>query len=141
MKLSKLEARKFGRFRYADPNDLESLDEYAEWLEALLHEPCSIWEKEDGTLILLEIRQLVAKVNGLKIEVYSNEHPPPHFHVKSPNVDASFTIEGCELLNGNVSSGDYKKVQYWHQSSKSYLIEIWNSTRPSGCVVGEYKGT
>lgn len=141
MKLPKEQARKCGRFRYADPGDLEDLNEYAEWLEAILHEPCSVWEEEDGTLILLEIRQLVARVNGLRIEIYSNEHPPPHFHVKSPNVDASFTIQDCKILNGEVSSGDLKKVQYWHNASKPFLINVWNSTRPSDCVVGAYCGT
>jgi hypothetical protein len=83
----------------------------------------------------------VAKVNGLKIEIYSNEHPPPHFHVKSPNVNASFDIENCLLLEGNVDTKDKKKIQFWHKQTKPILINVWNSTRPTHCTVGEYECT
>ena len=77
-------------------------------------------------------------MNGLKIEIYPNEHPPPHFHVKSPNINASFSIESCTKLRGNINPKDLSKVKYWYKHSKSLLIDIWNSTRPTNCVVGEY---
>jgi len=100
-------------FHTVDPAELDSFDEWAKWLEALLHNPCSIWE-EDGELVLLECKQLVERLNGLRIEIYPNEHAPPHFHVKSPNVDASFTIDECKLLKGAISGGDVKKIRYFH---------------------------
>jgi len=109
MKLTKELARKHGLFHLIEPEELDGLDEYTEWLEAILHGPCSIWEEDDGELVLIEIRQLVDRINGLKIEIYSNEHPPPHFHVKSPNVNASFSIESCEKLEGSINSQDLKK--------------------------------
>lgn len=140
MKHSKDEAKKQEIFRHVNTNELDCIQDYAKWLEALLHEPCSIWEADDGTLVLLEIKQLVSRVYGLKIEIYSNEHPPPHFHVKSPNVDASFAIENCELIKGKISPGDHKKIRFWYIASKKLLIEIWNTTRPGDCVVGEYNG-
>lgn len=141
MNIPKDLARKTGRFHSVSPNDLDGFDDYAEWLEAILHEPCSVWEEDDGQLMLLEIRQLVARINGIKIEVYPNEHPPPHFHVKSPNIDASFCIESCGKLEGKVSSQDHLKIKFWHQSSKALLVDSWNKTRPTGCVVGMYNGT
>ena len=97
--------------------------------------------EENGESFLIEIKQLVARVYGLKIEVYSNEHPPPHFHVKSPNINASFDIESCSLLQGDLDSRDRKKIQFWHKHAKSLLIEAWNSTRPTNCTVGAYEGT
>ena len=127
------------RLQLDDTNSFTTLAELAGWLEMLLHEPCSIWEKENGELVLLQIRQLVARLNGLKIEVYPNEHPPPHFHVTSPKVSASFTIDECKKLEGVISSGDLQKVRYWHQSAKSLLIDSWNSSRPTNCVVGQFK--
>ncbi|WP_323816408.1 DUF4160 domain-containing protein [Cellvibrio sp. NN19] len=141
MEITKELARKIHRFHLANPNDLAGIEEFTEWLEAILHEPCSVWENEDGSLQLLEIRQLVERLNGLKIEIYSDEHAPPHFHVKSPNINASFSIESCELIAGEISSQEYKKVKYWHNHSKNVLIQKWNSTRPENCVVGPYKGT
>lgn len=76
----------------------------------------------------------------LKIEIYPDEHPPPHFHVKSPNIDASFNIESCNLLKGEIEGRDKKKIEYWHKHAKPLLIEIWNSTRPTNCTVGAYQG-
>lgn len=121
-----------------DPAELGGFEEWAEWLEAILHNPCSVWDR-DGELVLLEIRQLVARVNGIRIEIYANEHAPPHFHVRSPNVDASFAIVDCRKLAGDVSPGDLRKIRYWHKHAKPLLIERWNSTRPTDCVVGKYQ--
>jgi Domain of unknown function (DUF4160) len=140
MEISKELARKVHRFHLVNPEDLVGMDEFTEWLEAILHEPCSVWENEDGSLQLLEIRQLVARLNGLKIEIYSDEHAPPHFHVKSPNVNASLSIESCHLIAGEIGAQEYKKVKLWHSHSKNLLIQTWNSTRPYNCRVGTYKG-
>lgn len=143
MKLSDMsveELKKTPWFHTVDPARLVSLEDYAYWLEAILHNPCNLWVR-DGEEFLIEIKQLVARVHGLKIEVYANEHPPPHFHVKSPNVDASFDIEDCRLIQGEVSGNDYRKIQFWHKHSKELLIQAWNSTRPFNCSVGQYGGT
>jgi hypothetical protein len=143
MKLSEIpveELKDTRWFHNVDPEKLRSFEDFAAWLEAILHNPCSVWE-EDGEEFLIEIKHLVARVNGLKIEVYSNEHPPPHFHVKSPNVNASFEIENCAFLEGQVDSRDKKKIEFWHRRTKPLLIEAWNSTRPTDCTVALYKGT
>ncbi|MGB0206132.1 MAG: DUF4160 domain-containing protein [Neptuniibacter sp.] len=132
--------RKTPYFHLVNPDKLETLDDFAAWLEAILHNPCNACEA-DGEVFLIEIKQLVARVNGLKIEVYSNEHPPPHFHVKSPNIDASSDIENCSLIEGHIGGRDRKKIEYWHKHAKSLLVESWNSTRPTNCTVGAYEGT
>lgn len=138
MRLSKKHIRRTPIFYLVDPQELKDFDEWAEWLEALLHAPCVVNEV-NGELVLLEIRLQVAKLDGLKIEVYPNEHPPPHFHVKSPNVDATFTIENCKKLRGNISGGDFRKIRYWHKHSKPILLKHWNMTRPTDCVITKYR--
>ena len=138
MFMPKEQAKAARRFHLVNPAELETLEEWALWLESLLHDPCSIFER-NGELLLLESKQLVDRLNGLKFEVYPNEHPPPHFHVKSPEVDASFAIEDCRQLTGTISAQAAQKVKYWHSFSKHKLIEAWNSTRPTNCVVGPYR--
>jgi len=140
MSLSKSELKKSPYFHLVDPMELDGLQEHAEWLNAILHNPCMVWE-ENGEYVLIEIKQLVAKVNGLKIEIYANEHPPPHFHVKSPNIDACFSIEDCKLINGTASPKDLNKIRFWHTHAKPLLIESWNATRPTSCTVGKYSGS
>ena len=54
----------------------------------------------DGRLYY--IKELVGQVNGLKIYIYADDHPPPHFHVRGGGIDAMFSIEDCALLRGDI---------------------------------------
>ena len=83
-----------------------------------------------------EIRKLVNRIDNIKIEIYPNEHPPPHFHVKTSNFNVSLTIENCEILEGSLNSSDYKKVKYFHSNHRDTLVKVWNKLRPSNCPVG-----
>jgi hypothetical protein len=127
-------------FCSVDPHELETFEEFAYYLEALLTGPCAVWE-EGGELTLRHIKARVDTVGGLKIEIYPDEHTPPHFHVRSATVDASFRIEDCSCLAGQISRSDFDKIRYWHQNAKPLLVEKWNLLRPTDCVVGPYRGS
>ena len=129
-------------FCFVDPKELDDLDEWAEYLDALINGPCVILEKDNDLVVVqdpLIIRVRVDLVRNMKIEIRSKEHAPPHFHVISPEIDASFRIDNCQILRGEISTKDYKKIKYWYRSAKPILIEVWNSMRPTDCVVGKYK--
>ena len=110
----------------------ETLAESAQCLLLLLSGGYSVWE--DGHLY--EVRALVAALGGLKIIIHTREHGPAHFHVVAPGIDASFAIDGCRLLEGELSGRERRLIEYWHSSARSTLVKIWNSTRPSDCPVG-----
>src|SRR5574341_133310 len=98
----------------------KSLQELSFVLQKLF-EQHSIWT--DGQLI--SIRQLVGYIGGLRIEIFHTEHPPPHFHVKAADVDASFTIEDCTFLKGSIGSRERDLVKWWYKHSRATLITIW----------------
>lgn len=79
---------------------------------------------------------LVSRIGNLKIEIYANEHAPPHFHVKSPDVDASFRISDGSLLNGDISSKHRLIVEEFFSDNRKQIVAFWNRTRPDGCPVG-----
>ena len=106
-------------FYRVESSELGTFEEWAEYLESLLSGPCLIWEK-DGELILCEIKARVDTINGLRIEIYPKEHAPPHFHIRSTSVNASFSIDDCSLLQGEVSRDDYNKIRYWHKRAKPF---------------------
>ena len=108
------------------------LGDLASLLELLLSSNLAVWE--DNSLI--HIKKLVAEVRGLRIEIYPNEHPPPHFHVRAPSIAATFDIRTCELLQGRILGREQRLVEWWHKRSRRQLIRIWNSTRPADCPVG-----
>ncbi len=85
---------------------------------------------------LFESRELIAKFGNVKLEIYPDEHPPPHFHVKNPDFNVSIDIIHCRIIKGSLDSRIYKKIKYFHKENKDLLIETWNRTRPSDCPVG-----
>lgn len=72
----------------------------------------------------------VETIDDLQVIIYSNDHHPPHFHVKTKNldIDAKFKIENCELMSGNIGSKDLKKIKAFYMSPKGKIVlnQIWN---------------
>ncbi len=82
---------------------------------------------------------IIARVEGLRIEIRSREHPPPHFHVVYQNERASFAISDCGRLRGVKGLEGYDSViRKWHSEddNKALLIKKWDDSRPSDCAVG-----
>jgi hypothetical protein len=109
-----------------------SLEEATEVLSDLLSGGYAVWD--DGSLY--SIKQLVARINGLQIHVYANEHAPPHFHVESAEVDACFTIDDGEFMKGSIGGRERKLIHWWYERSRPSLVAAWNATRPADCPVG-----
>ncbi len=112
-----------------------TLDESAKVLETLLTGGYAVWT--DGSLY--NVKQLVTRINGLKVSVYADEHPPPHFHVSGNGIDASFSIIDCSLTEGTINGRDRKLVEWWYARGRETLISTWNATRPTDCPVGPVK--
>lgn len=53
----------------------------------------------------------------------------PHFHVtkKNGSASASFAIDTCEEIAGEMPSKDIRKIQKWAAENQKLLMEIWNS--------------
>lgn len=83
-------------------------------------------------------RHRVGDLNGWKIEIYSDEHPPAHFHVKGPDVSFSVGIRDGKIVDGNPSNKEIRTIMNWYSNpgNKKRLVDIWNETRPDGCPVG-----
>ena len=109
-----------------------SLDDGAKLLAQLLSGGYAVWT--DGSLYFA--RQLVARVDGLRIHVYAREHAPPHFHVVGSGVNATFSIADCSPLDGNLSGVNTRLVQYWYRRFRPKVVAAWNASRPTDCPVG-----
>ncbi len=91
---------------------------------------------DDGSLAIhlkeanTATKERVDTIDDLQVIIYSNDHNPPHFHVKTKNrnIDAKFTIENCELISGEISSKDQKKIKAFYLSPKGKITlnMIWN---------------
>ena len=52
-------------------------------------------------------------IDSIKIDVYSREHSPPHFHVLFAEYEELIVIETLETYVGHVPSAQRKKVIKW----------------------------
>ena len=75
---------------------------------------------------------------GLKVQLFSREHPPPHFRVFYSGESADFAISDCRKLAGGLAKWE-RTIRAWHADNKDNLIEVWNRTRPGDCPVGAYR--
>jgi Domain of unknown function (DUF4160) len=104
------------------------LDELAHVLQRLLSGGYSVWT--DGTLY--NIRARVATVDGLRFEVYPNDHSPPHFHVRSADVSAAFQLSDGSLIAGTIDSRSRQLVNWFlDHGGTQKLRDAWDATRPT----------
>lgn len=79
------------------------------------------------------IKELVARIRNLKIEIYSNDHNPPHFHVKTSDnsVDAVFRLDNCQLIKGDLKGKDRKRIEkfFEDENTKDLMKEMWNKSK------------
>ncbi|MGZ0016951.1 DUF4160 domain-containing protein [Yeosuana sp. AK3] len=75
-------------------------------------------------------KERVASIDDLQVIIYSNDHNPPHFHVKTKDlkIDAKFKIQNCELISGEISAKNLKKIKAFYLSPKGKMVLdiIWN---------------
>lgn len=72
---------------------------------------------------------------GFKVEIFANEHPPPHFRVTYQGKNANFCIAKCERLNGNLPLRD-RDIKNWWREHRLAIAAAWNTHRPTDCTVG-----
>lgn len=81
----------------------------------------------------------VDRIGKLKVEIFSDEHPPPHFRVSCDQGSNDFTISDCSPLHGDALRRFFPQIRQWHANKKASLIEAWDRLRPSDCPVGKYR--
>jgi hypothetical protein len=79
---------------------------------------------------------VVAIINGIKIEFYFDEHPPPHFHARYAEFVAQIDIEALEIIRGSLPRPQMQTIQQWAASRRQALRAAWDT-----CRAGENPGS
>lgn len=116
-------------------SEFSTLEEFEKHLAFLMSSGAYIFH-EDGESFPIFGRALVERIGALKIEIYPKEHAPPHFHVKGPDVDATFHLTTGRYIDGRIDGRSRDVIEYWFGRARLKLIGVWNKTRPDDCPVG-----
>jgi hypothetical protein len=79
---------------------------------------------------------VVAIVNGIKIEFYFDEHPPPHFHARYAEFLAQIDIGTLEIIRGSLPRPQMHTIQQWAIPRRQALQDAWNA-----CGAGKNPGS
>ena len=71
----------------------------------------------------------IARFAGCRIEMYFGDHPPPHFHIVSPNGTMKLTIQGHRVLAGNLPKRAIKDALEWAAANEAILMDKWTEFR------------
>ena len=69
-------------------------------------------------------------IENIKIDIYSREHPPPHFHAKYAEYEELIIIETLETYAGSLPKTQRKKAMDWDENNKQFLLDIFNQLNP-----------
>lgn len=116
---------------------VSTLDEIAEILYRIINSDLAVFS-ENGRDFFTNTRAEFARIKGLKISIYSDEHAPPHFHVTYGSLNGIFRLDDCTPITGNIPPSKQKIIRHFHLLSKQKMIEFWDSKRPTDCVVGSF---
>jgi uncharacterized protein DUF4160 len=71
----------------------------------------------------------ISRFFGIVIQLYYNDHDPPHFHVRYSGQRALIAIEDRSVLRGYLSPRALNLVQEWAALHRAELMEDWNLAR------------
>ncbi|MBC7891636.1 MAG: DUF4160 domain-containing protein [Sphingobacteriaceae bacterium] len=64
----------------------------------------------------------VALFDGIKIEVFPNDHNPPHFHVTYSGEKAIIDIQRLAIIQGSLPAKQFRKVVEWAETRQEILL-------------------
>jgi hypothetical protein len=74
----------------------------------------------------------ISRFLGIVIQMYFNDHTPPHFHAKYGEHQASIVIESLGLLEGRLPGRILSLVVEWGMEHRDELTANWESLRSTG---------
>lgn len=71
----------------------------------------------------------VAYFYGIAIQMFFNDHNPPHFHVRYGNAKALIRISDGQIISGELPPTARRMVEQWAASRRAELEENWRRAR------------
>lgn len=72
----------------------------------------------------------IKTIDTIKIDIYSREHPPPHFQAKYAEIEELIVIDSLETYAGKIPRVQRKKVTDRAAENKKFLLDIFQKLNP-----------
>ena len=66
---------------------------------------------------------------GILIRMFFNDHPPPHFHARYGEFEATIDIDTRDVIEGKLPRRALNLVQEWAMIHREELLEDWRLCR------------
>jgi len=76
---------------------------------------------------------IVSRFFGIIVQIFFNEHNPPHYHVKYGKYKAVVDIK-TGIISGKFPKRACKMVKEWHDLHQKELLENWNIAQIRGTI-------
>lgn len=70
-------------------------------------------------------------IDGVKINIYNGDHPPPHIHAIYNEHEALITIEKSEIYAGDLPERQLKKALNWLEANSKAAMIVFNELNPT----------
>ena len=67
----------------------------------------------------------ITVLSNAKIEMFADDHSPPHFHLRGPNSNALIGLNTLSVLRGRASRGDLAEAFAWAKANVDLLEAEW----------------
>ena len=71
----------------------------------------------------------IAQFYGIAIQMYYNDHNPPHFHARYGRAKALFAISDASIIAGELPSTAVRLVREWALARRVELEQNWQRGR------------
>lgn len=68
----------------------------------------------------------LARFDGIKIQIFHEDHPPPHFHAVFGEHNAALRIDTLEVLDGFLPRPQLRTVRAWARTRQTELMRAWD---------------
>jgi len=67
----------------------------------------------------------IVKIGNIKIQIFTGDHNPPHFHIVTPNYEAAVRLSDFQIIAGSVDRRSFDTAKKWIDENKGVLENEW----------------
>ena len=68
----------------------------------------------------------IKELSNAKVQIFADDHLPPHFHLFGPNSNCQISIETLEILRGEARRRDLNEAMAWAEENRDLLWSKWS---------------